>query len=157
MQPDLSDMLSIPSALTRLVSFVYLASFFTPSFANLSINATDIESRAKHSADATPAAPHFVVYSDEWVSGENGPPDVSVVNVSPLLLSLLLCAKTIVQGFNTLYAAYSLLGVLRSNAYILLACSPSSLSQGQLIKLSSGRSSLMRIVLQSNRNMLPLA
>ncbi|KAH9074755.1 glycoside hydrolase [Lactarius deliciosus] len=24
---------------------------------------------------ATPAAPHWVIYSDQWVSGENGPPD----------------------------------------------------------------------------------
>lgn len=33
-------------------------------------------------ARSTPAAPHFVVYSDEWVSGENGPPAVSEVQVS---------------------------------------------------------------------------
>ncbi|KAI6164652.1 glycoside hydrolase family 18 protein [Pisolithus thermaeus] len=26
---------------------------------------------------ATPAAPHWVIYSDKWVSGENGPPAVS--------------------------------------------------------------------------------
>ncbi|OJA17086.1 hypothetical protein AZE42_13939, partial [Rhizopogon vesiculosus] len=31
------------------------------------------------SARATPAAPHFVIYSDEWVSGEDGPPAVSDV------------------------------------------------------------------------------
>ncbi|KIJ51714.1 glycoside hydrolase family 18 protein [Sphaerobolus stellatus SS14] len=31
-------------------------------------------------ADATPAAPHFVVYSDEWVSGLTGPPAVSAVS-----------------------------------------------------------------------------
>ncbi|KAG1746540.1 glycoside hydrolase family 18 protein [Suillus paluster] len=29
------------------------------------------------SARATPAAPHFVIYSDKWVTGENGPPAVS--------------------------------------------------------------------------------
>ncbi|KIJ57853.1 glycoside hydrolase family 18 protein [Hydnomerulius pinastri MD-312] len=28
---------------------------------------------------ATPAAPHFVIYSDQWVSGENGPPNVTDV------------------------------------------------------------------------------
>ncbi|KIJ65610.1 glycoside hydrolase family 18 protein [Hydnomerulius pinastri MD-312] len=27
----------------------------------------------------TPAAPHFVIYSDQWVSGENGPPAVSAI------------------------------------------------------------------------------
>ncbi|KAG2113001.1 glycoside hydrolase family 18 protein [Suillus discolor] len=31
------------------------------------------------SARATPAAPHFVIYSDEWVSGETGPPAVSEI------------------------------------------------------------------------------
>lgn len=30
---------------------------------------------------ATPAAPHFVIYSDKFVSGETGPPDVSQVKV----------------------------------------------------------------------------
>ena len=34
------------------------------------------------SARATPAAPHFVIYSDKWVSGEDGPPPVSNVTVS---------------------------------------------------------------------------
>ncbi|KAG2128558.1 glycoside hydrolase family 18 protein [Suillus clintonianus] len=29
------------------------------------------------SARATPAAPHFVIYSDKWVSGETGPPPIS--------------------------------------------------------------------------------
>ncbi|KAG2075692.1 glycoside hydrolase family 18 protein [Suillus decipiens] len=31
------------------------------------------------SARAAPAAPHFVIYSDEWVDGETGPPAVSEV------------------------------------------------------------------------------
>ncbi|KAG1740044.1 glycoside hydrolase family 18 protein [Suillus lakei] len=31
------------------------------------------------SARATPAAPHFVIYSDKWVSGETGPPAVSSI------------------------------------------------------------------------------
>ncbi|KAG2347111.1 hypothetical protein BDR05DRAFT_974182 [Suillus weaverae] len=31
------------------------------------------------SARATPAAPHFVIYSDKWVSSEIGPPDVSSI------------------------------------------------------------------------------
>ncbi|EGN97707.1 glycoside hydrolase family 18 protein [Serpula lacrymans var. lacrymans S7.3] len=28
---------------------------------------------------ATPAAPHFVIYSDKWVSGETGPPNVTEI------------------------------------------------------------------------------
>lgn len=31
------------------------------------------------SARTTPAAPHFVIYSDEWVSGETGPPAISEI------------------------------------------------------------------------------
>ncbi|KAG2050983.1 glycoside hydrolase family 18 protein [Suillus hirtellus] len=31
------------------------------------------------SARTTPAAPHFVIYSDKWVSGETGPPAVSEI------------------------------------------------------------------------------
>lgn len=32
-------------------------------------------------ARATPTAPHFVIYSDKFVSGETGPPDASAVAV----------------------------------------------------------------------------
>ena len=39
------------------------------------------DSARKILSRATPAAPHFVIYSDEWVSGENGPPSVSEVQV----------------------------------------------------------------------------
>ncbi|KAF9240657.1 glycoside hydrolase family 18 protein [Melanogaster broomeanus] len=31
------------------------------------------------STRTTPAAPHFVIYSDKWISGENGPPNVTDV------------------------------------------------------------------------------
>ena len=41
---------------------------------SLSYEARDLVARA------TPAAPHFVVYSDEWVNGENGPPATSQIN-----------------------------------------------------------------------------
>ena len=30
---------------------------------------------------SSPAAPHFIVYSDKWVSGETGPPAPSVIEV----------------------------------------------------------------------------
>ena len=32
-----------------------------------------------------PAAPHFVLYTDAWVSGETGPPSPSVIEVSGCL------------------------------------------------------------------------
>ncbi|KAF8518094.1 glycoside hydrolase family 18 protein [Gautieria morchelliformis] len=40
---------------------------------------------------ATPAAPHFVAYSDQWVSGENGPP-----------------APSVIQGFNVFALSFLL-------------------------------------------------
>jgi hypothetical protein len=36
----------------------------------------------------TSAAPHFVIYSDKWISGENGPPAVTAIQVCCSLLSL---------------------------------------------------------------------
>jgi hypothetical protein len=44
-------------------------------FGGLDNTAGDIVSRA------TPAAPHFVIYSDKFVSGLTGPPDASAVDV----------------------------------------------------------------------------
>ena len=40
----------------------------------LSYEARDLVARA------TPAAPHFVAYSDKWINGENGPPALSQIN-----------------------------------------------------------------------------
>ncbi|KAF8327704.1 glycoside hydrolase superfamily [Cantharellus anzutake] len=46
-------------------------------------------------AKRSPSAPHFVVYWDEWVSGENGPPDPSVVQgFNVFILSFLLASGT---------------------------------------------------------------
>ncbi|KAF9223961.1 hypothetical protein BS17DRAFT_88349 [Gyrodon lividus] len=36
----------------------------------------------------TPAAPHFVIYSDKWISSENGPPAVTDIQVCHSLHSL---------------------------------------------------------------------
>lgn len=45
------------------------------SFEELDNQARDILARA------TPAAPHFVIYSDKYVSGTTGPPAASAVQV----------------------------------------------------------------------------
>ncbi|KAG0709372.1 glycoside hydrolase family 18 protein [Suillus ampliporus] len=60
-----------------MVSFVLssLVSVFAAIGGVLSVSSMD----TTLSARATPAAPHFVIYSDEWVSGENGPPAVSEI------------------------------------------------------------------------------
>lgn len=49
-----------------------------PVDTGLGTEARDILSR---STKAT-AAPHFVIYSDKWVSGSTGPPDASDLKVS---------------------------------------------------------------------------
>ena len=62
--------------------FVLLSALFSACIASaLPTDGLDLEAR-NILKRATPAAPHFVVYSDEWVSGENGPPAVSEVQVS---------------------------------------------------------------------------
>lgn len=38
-------------------------------------------------ADATPVAPHFVIYGDRFVSGLTGPPAASAIKVSVVILS----------------------------------------------------------------------
>ena len=66
-----------------MVSFksAYLTAFFT-ALASLSGTASvPLASTASLASRATPAAPHFVIYSDQWVSGENGPPNVTDVTV----------------------------------------------------------------------------
>lgn len=45
-------------------------------------------SNVDFAAAAAPAAPRFVIYSDEWVSGLTGPPAVSTVNVRPYTRSI---------------------------------------------------------------------
>ncbi|EMD33176.1 glycoside hydrolase family 18 protein [Gelatoporia subvermispora B] len=46
-----------------------------------------------------PAAPHFVVYGDEWISGENGPPDVSEIKgYNVFALSFLLASGPVDQA-----------------------------------------------------------
>lgn len=40
---------------------------------------------------ATQAAPHWVIYSDKWVSGENGPPPVNDITV---------CSDVMLHTFN---------------------------------------------------------
>lgn len=58
-------------------------------------------------ARATPAAPHFVLYSDMWVSGQTRPPTSSQLAVSPRVstyLSMIVWLTRISsQGVNTLY------------------------------------------------------
>lgn len=60
-------------------------------------------------ARATPAAPHFVIYSDKYVSGETGPPPVSQVQVSlPSTTGHTFSLDNVVsllKGYNVLYAS----------------------------------------------------
>ncbi|KAH8109504.1 glycoside hydrolase family 18 protein [Phellopilus nigrolimitatus] len=62
------------AALVLFFTVTHLSSVFSLPVEGLSSSAQSIFTRA------TPAAPHFVVYSDQWVSGENGPPAVSAID-----------------------------------------------------------------------------
>jgi hypothetical protein len=59
--------------------------FAPPTAASLAHNAS-LEARSIHQLQArdVPAAPRFVVYWDQWINGEAGPPDVSQVKVRML-------------------------------------------------------------------------
>lgn len=81
--PDLRDTFimfsrTLSSALSLLIAFTRITTVFS---APVEGDVLDNEARSIL-ARATPAAPHFVVYSDKWVSGENGPPDPSQIDVS---------------------------------------------------------------------------
>ena len=46
------------------------------------VSCSDDDSLVELETSATlPVAPHWVIYSDQWVSGETGPPDPSAVKV----------------------------------------------------------------------------
>jgi chitinase len=65
------------SLLSGLISLVAVNSYPADLASHdMSDTALKVISSAKQAA---PAAPHFVIYSDEWVSGETGPPAVSQI------------------------------------------------------------------------------
>ena len=70
-------MVSLKSTITRVLAAVHILAHLVGGVYSAD---TDHELAAR----ATPAAPHFVLYSDQWVSGENGPPDASVISVRHL-------------------------------------------------------------------------
>lgn len=81
-----SRLAAIISALT-LVSNVACSPVDVSAIAGLDTTARDILER---STQVSTTAPHFVVYSDEWISGLTGPPPVAEVKVRiiyPLLCS----------------------------------------------------------------------
>lgn len=77
-------MVSLKSTITRVLAAVHILAHLVGGVYSAD---TDHELAAR----ATPAAPHFVLYSDQWVSGENGPPDASVISgFNVFILSFLL-------------------------------------------------------------------
>ncbi|EIW79374.1 glycoside hydrolase family 18 protein [Coniophora puteana RWD-64-598 SS2] len=70
-----------------MVSFLSsFAALFTAVLSATSVTAAPVESGLV-ARDAAPAAPHFVIYSDKWISGETGPPapsDLTGYNVFAL-------------------------------------------------------------------------
>jgi hypothetical protein len=66
-----------------MVSFMLssLLSVFAITGGVLSLPHVDTRLSARATPAAPPAAPRFVIYSDEWVTGETGPPAVTNVTV----------------------------------------------------------------------------
>ena len=77
----------------------------TPEWKRLDHEAREILARA------TPAAPHWVVYSDEYTSGITGPPAPSAITVSIALLSVskFVADKALSQGFNVFALSFLLI------------------------------------------------
>lgn len=78
-----------------MVSFAlpYLVAFFAAlahlgAVSSVPVSSADFDGLDNVARDilarATPAAPHFVIYSDEYVSGLTGPPPVAEVQVHTL-------------------------------------------------------------------------
>lgn len=68
------------SFFAKVSAFVAAALFFGSASA-APTGATDLVQRKTNAAAAVQDAPHFVVYTDAWISGETGPPDVSLLKV----------------------------------------------------------------------------
>lgn len=89
--------------LTRLVAAAALTACAAPVLAAPTVDVTQHESRdiVKRTV---PAAPRFVIYSDEWVSGENGPPAVSEIEVRGFWAQRVctMCLTLLLQGLQRL-------------------------------------------------------
>jgi hypothetical protein len=70
------DMVSFKFILMRILTVISAAPLFVDSTA--AAPATDLVER---NVDAVQAAPHWVTYTDRWITGENGPPAVSSLSV----------------------------------------------------------------------------
>ncbi|VDB91374.1 unnamed protein product [Peniophora sp. CBMAI 1063] len=60
------------------LSAALAAALFAASGTSAAPVTTELASRKSNAA--APAAPHWVVYTDRWISGETGPPDVSLLD-----------------------------------------------------------------------------
>lgn len=85
------------SFLSRLSMFLALA-FLAFHAAARPFNVTERDTGL--ATRDVPAAPHWVIYTDAWVSGETGPPAASTVAVSELLMIVSDALLIGGQGFN---------------------------------------------------------
>ncbi|TFY60414.1 hypothetical protein EVG20_g7425 [Dentipellis fragilis] len=90
-------MVSFKSTFARLAAAVTVVSHLVGNVASVPVG----EDLAIRKASATPAAPHFVAYSDEWISGENGPPATSSIKgFNTFILSFLLTSGAADQALE---------------------------------------------------------
>ncbi|KAL5483523.1 hypothetical protein ACEPAI_8755 [Sanghuangporus weigelae] len=105
----------LSSAFSSLIVLFCALVHFTSVLA-LPVDSLGLDSTARKflskAKRATPAAPHFVIYSDRFVSGETGPPDVSQVEVCSfiilILTSWLTSYFTDFKGFNVFALSFLL-------------------------------------------------
>ena len=118
--------------------------------------AGDILARSTKAKAATPSPPHFVVYSDAWVSGENGPPATSQVQVSVTespLNSTPSCNSTISPGLQRLVRILNRICDLFLTSYTALY--RSFLQKGRMTRRKSGFKSVPLHAPQSSPSTTP--
>ncbi|KAI0065523.1 glycoside hydrolase [Artomyces pyxidatus] len=91
-------MVSFTASFIRLASVFSVVHQLAGSVASAPLAEEDLIERKE---DATPAAPHWVAYSDEWISGENGPPSTSSISgFNTFILSFLLISGAADQALE---------------------------------------------------------
>ncbi|KAI0272598.1 glycoside hydrolase family 18 protein [Gloeopeniophorella convolvens] len=97
-------MVAFTASFARLLTVVAAVSHFVGHVASVPVEASAPVVDAtvvERAADATPAAPHWVAYSDEWISGENGPPSTSSIKgFNTFILSFLLVSGAADQALE---------------------------------------------------------
>ncbi|TFK54531.1 glycoside hydrolase family 18 protein [Heliocybe sulcata] len=103
-------------------TFARIAALLSGLMCLTAVLAAPIQESRDLVARATPAAPHWVIYTDKWVSGETGPPSTAdIAGYNVLILSFLLSTGAADQAIewtsltadqrSTIKASYAAAGI----------------------------------------------